>query len=200
VKTIAEVIARLRAMRSYCDPECEGRCVECPDTVIGDCARALEAIETPEPPAPQLELFGQPMVERPLSPAAREVWLERILMIYPKRILVKRAREALAVLQPTETLMQTIWAALQWQVKQRDWLKEGGSFAPALPFYITGRRWQDRPPRAFANTSTVSAASAAVDFANGAPCTTPEKNVSGSQALSRRSPSLLPSRKNPTRR
>ena len=58
-------------MRSYCDPECEGRCTECPDTVIGDCARALEEIENPPEPAPQLELFGQPMVSKPLTPQQR---------------------------------------------------------------------------------------------------------------------------------
>lgn len=39
------VVERAREARSFCDPECEGRCRECPNDLIRDLIERIEELE-----------------------------------------------------------------------------------------------------------------------------------------------------------
>lgn len=162
--TLEEVVTRLRQVHR-----------DRPQLGLDRLARAIEEHIA----ANQLDLFPEAIVDRLLTPQEREVWLERIVAIYPKRDRIKFAREALADLQPTETVMKEIWAALQWQVAQRDWMKGGGGYAPCLDRYIRGRRWTDRPRRlGRLNDSTIDMMDSMMEFiSEEAPCETPPKTA-----------------------
>jgi hypothetical protein len=143
------------------------------------------AVRRREYSATQSALFDltSPVVVDPrLSVTEQDAWIDRILKIYPRRDKLDKAHVSLAKLRPTAELMTQIWTALQWQVRTRDWLKEGGRFAPSLYSYFADRRWLDQPGVAFANESTINALSAAVEFINDAPeeedpCVTPVRNA-----------------------
>lgn len=38
----ARIAARLRALRGLCDPECEGRCRDCPAEAVAEAIAAIE--------------------------------------------------------------------------------------------------------------------------------------------------------------
>ena len=66
---------------------------------------------------------------------------------YPKRKDRAKAQKAFAKLHPDEQLLTEILAALDWQKKTPDWLKDGGQFVPYAATYLNGRRWEDEPPQ-----------------------------------------------------
>lgn len=148
----------------------------------------------PTPPPEGFSLVGNKprAIERRKTVPAAELgeWLDRIVAIYPKVEKVEKARAALVKLHPTPDLLVEIWTALQWQVKLRDWLKEGGRFAPSLYNYFVDRRWLDKPAKlGHANASTVDAIAAAADFAeqeSGEQCRKPARNVHALPLPSRR--------------
>lgn len=117
---------------------------------------------------PVFDLLGERIVvDPPLKTPQLDGWFDRIRPIYPKQDKMHRARVILAALHPTETLMQEIWDALQWQIQQPDWLKNGGRFAPSFANYLKEKRWLDKRstlPRL--NERTVEAFDAVQTFAN----------------------------------
>ena len=151
----------------------------------------------PAPPAPSVEelevfdLLGKKIVEKGLSTAELDRWFARMVEIYPKKDKLHRARTMLRQLQPTAILMDEIWAALAWQVRQPDWLKEGGRYAPSLYSYLREKRWLDKPRTLpYLNESTVQAMQTIEDFANEEiPCTEPRTNVRGLPPRSKKLPS-----------
>lgn len=46
---VRELQKRVKRYGSFCDPECEGRCRECPDELIRDLAAALSPTQAPKP-------------------------------------------------------------------------------------------------------------------------------------------------------
>lgn len=42
--------------------------------------------------------------------------------------------------------LSDVMAALEWQSKQRDWVKDGGQFIPHMSTWLNGRRWEDEAP------------------------------------------------------
>lgn len=64
---------------------------------------------------------------------------------YPRK--VSKSDGARAWLQVKgEKHLPAILAALAWQCKSPDWLKDGGKFIPYPASYLRGRRWEDQPP------------------------------------------------------
>jgi hypothetical protein len=91
---------------------------------------------------------------------------KKIVDIYPKKDALDRSRKALHKLKPTPELMTLIFAALQWQVQQPDWLKEGATYAPRLDRYFVDKRWLDQPRRIpRASKETMDTMAGMVDFA-----------------------------------
>lgn len=65
--------------------------------------------------------------------------------IYPRKVGKDAAWRAWQKRRPGEEITGTIIAALAWQVKQDNWLREGGRFVPNPATWITQGRWQDEP-------------------------------------------------------
>lgn len=66
--------------------------------------------------------------------------------VYPKKRDKARARKAFDKLKPDQALLDQILAALAWQTKTTDWIKDGGQYIPLASSYLTARRWEDEPP------------------------------------------------------
>ncbi len=141
--------------------------------------------EGPSPsPSPGFDLLGEkkdlPARTRPQAMTAGDLdtWFERIAAVYPKQVKLAKARAAMAKLKPTAELMVQIWSALEWQCQQRDWLKEGGHYAPSLYNYFTDRRWLDRRPNVqHFNKGTAAIVGGINDFVNDAPDLEPECRI-----------------------
>lgn len=130
--------------------------------------------ELAPPVEPTVDLLG----DRPLpvkvsrnghmTPAEVNAAFDAIVKIYPKADALDRSRKVFHKLKPTPELLTTIMAALAWQTRQRDWIKEGGAFAPRLDRYFTDKRWLDKPRRLpHANSTTVQTMAAMADFIEG---------------------------------
>jgi hypothetical protein len=66
---------------------------------------------------------------------------------YPRKVGKGAARRAWRkIKRPAETL-ELIMAALEWQVRSADWIKESGEFVPHPATYLNGERWLDEPPQ-----------------------------------------------------
>lgn len=66
---------------------------------------------------------------------------------YPKRKNPQEAKKAWAKLAPDASVQQQILAALSWQRRLPDWVKDGGQFVPFPATYLNNRRWEDEPVR-----------------------------------------------------
>lgn len=64
---------------------------------------------------------------------------------YPKRRKRVDALKAWQQLAPNEALVERILRALAWQVRQDDWLQDGGRWIPLPASWIRGMRWEDEP-------------------------------------------------------
>jgi hypothetical protein len=68
---------------------------------------------------------------------------ERFWRAYPRRVSKKDARKAWAQLALTPELVDRIMAALDWQRRQPQWLRDGGQFVPYPASWIRAERWDD---------------------------------------------------------
>ena len=66
--------------------------------------------------------------------------------VYPKKQNKADAVKAWVQMDGNKYLPE-ILAALAWQTKLPDWLKESGKYVPLPASYLRGRRWEDEPPR-----------------------------------------------------
>lgn len=84
---------------------------------------------------------------------------------YPKR--VKKPLAALAWLEEGPPIDE-VMAALAWQRRDPEWLKEGGQFIPGPAVYINQRRWEDERSEApMVSAREARANSATEAFING---------------------------------
>lgn len=66
--------------------------------------------------------------------------------IYPRRVNKKEAQKAWSQLHPPPELVTEILAALAWQVRQPQWLKDDAAYVPHAATWLRGERWEDEPP------------------------------------------------------
>jgi uncharacterized protein YdaU (DUF1376 family) len=64
---------------------------------------------------------------------------------YPRKVKKPDTLRAWNAIAPDGSLVGRIMSALEWQSRQRDWLKEGGKFIPYPTSWLNGRRWEDEP-------------------------------------------------------
>lgn len=62
---------------------------------------------------------------------------------YPKKKDKTKARKVFKKLNPDEALFKTILNALETQVKDKNWCKEGRQYMPYPSTYLNNRRWED---------------------------------------------------------
>ena len=62
---------------------------------------------------------------------------------YPRKVAKKDALKAWSQLAPDAELLKRICAALVWQKRQDQWVRDGGIFIPYPATYIRGERWED---------------------------------------------------------
>jgi hypothetical protein len=65
---------------------------------------------------------------------------------YPKHCAKKDARKAWAELAPSAETVEKMMAALEWQVLQPQWTKDGGQYVPYPSSYLRAERWEDEMP------------------------------------------------------
>lgn len=71
---------------------------------------------------------------------------------YPRKCGKGRARRAfLGAIK--KTTLEAMLAALEWQSKQSDWIKEGGKWCPHPQTWLNGERWEDEKPQSAHNYS-----------------------------------------------
>ncbi len=70
---------------------------------------------------------------------------DRFWQAYPRRTAKKDARKAWQKLAPEAALVEQILKALVWQVRQADWLKDGGTYIPFPATWLRAERWDDEP-------------------------------------------------------
>lgn len=69
---------------------------------------------------------------------------------YPRKVGKDAAWRAWQKRRPDDELTLSMLSALEWQIKQPQWLKDRGQYIPHPSTYITQGRWQDEAP----NTDT----------------------------------------------
>ena len=70
---------------------------------------------------------------------------DRFWQAYPRRTAKKDAWKAWQKLAPEAALVEQILKALVWQVRQADWLKDGGTYIPYPATWLRQERWDDEP-------------------------------------------------------
>lgn len=70
---------------------------------------------------------------------------DRFWYAYPRRTAKKEARKAWAQIQPDAAMVEKILTALEWQSRQPQWTKDGGSFIPHPASWLRAERWDDEP-------------------------------------------------------
>lgn len=94
-----------------------------------------------------------------LVPEDDPQWM-RFWALYPRRAGKKNARKAWRALNPSPALVDRMIQALDWQVRQPQWTKDGGAFIPYPATWLNGERWADEPPAR--TVRTISDATATV--------------------------------------
>jgi|GEM_PF-4782097 len=77
---------------------------------------------------------------------------------YPKKKNRADAERAFAKLNPSAELFSKMMAALAWQTKQPDWVKDGGQYVPLPASWLNKRRWEDEKPLAQATRQRIELA------------------------------------------
>jgi hypothetical protein len=69
---------------------------------------------------------------------------DRFYTVYPKKVARAAALKAFRASKPTESLVETMIAALKLQADSPDWQKEGGKYIPNPATWLNGERWKDQ--------------------------------------------------------
>lgn len=69
---------------------------------------------------------------------------EQFWTTYPRKEAKAKALEAWNKNTPP---IEEVLAALKWQTKKDDWIKEGGKYIPMPATYLNARRWTDERPK-----------------------------------------------------
>jgi hypothetical protein len=64
---------------------------------------------------------------------------------YPRQVGKDAARAAWRKRNPTSELVTQILAALEWQRRSDQWIRDGGRFVPNPATWLNQGRWQDEP-------------------------------------------------------
>jgi hypothetical protein len=73
---------------------------------------------------------------------------DRFWKNYPRRVARLDALRAWNQLDPSPETVEAILDALDWQVDQAAWIKDGGQFIPYPASWLRAERWTDEPPDA----------------------------------------------------
>lgn len=83
-------------------------------------------------------MFGHDAPESESCTAFGRFWAR-----WPRRDARQAALKAWARLKPSPELVETILAALEWQIPANGWTPERREFTPLPASYLNGRRWED---------------------------------------------------------
>lgn len=82
-----------------------------------------------------------------------ESLFSRFWQAYPRKTSKAQAEKAFLKLGVDETLLRGMLSALEWQCKDASWRKDGGKYIPYAASWLSGRRWEDEPDPAPANSA-----------------------------------------------
>ena len=95
-----------------------------------------------DPPLPPADAGGgdAPPKTGTYSPEFLRFW-----EAFPRRTQKANAAKAWKKLNPDAELIERILAAISWQKKQDQWLREGGRYIPHPATWLNARGWEDEP-------------------------------------------------------
>jgi hypothetical protein len=111
--------------------------------------------EKEEPPIPPADAGGGSGDEqkKPKKKAASKdktnlhPLFDRFWAAYPRRTARADAEKAFAKLDPDESLLERMLAALAWQTPSEEWTKDNRKFVPYPASWLNAARWEDEPPK-----------------------------------------------------
>jgi hypothetical protein len=84
---------------------------------------------------------------------------------YPRKVNKQAALKAWTKLRPDAALLARMMAALDWQRRSDQWMRDGGQFIPHPATWLNAKRWEDEPSRIpRLNANTVAGFQAAKEF------------------------------------
>jgi hypothetical protein len=94
-----------------------------------------------------------------------EVLFDRFWAAYPRKVGKDAAWKAWQKRRPDADGLEAILAALAWQSRSSDWLKDGGQFIPHPSTWLNQARWHDEPRRSSSvNSATIAVVNAVEEF------------------------------------
>lgn len=87
------------------------------------------------------------------SESVENIMFNEFWKLYPKKLSKSYAIRCWDKQKIDEVTFEKIKKALEWQVQQPNWIKEGGQYIPNASTYINQKRWEDEQ---IANTNNQS--------------------------------------------
>jgi hypothetical protein len=94
-----------------------------------------------------------------------ETRFDHFWAMYPRKVGKDAAWKAWQKRRPDADGLEAILAALAWQSRSSDWLRDGGQFIPNPATWLNQARWQDEPRKVVSvNRATIAAVNAVEEF------------------------------------
>ena len=116
----------------------------CASPLAGAAARAFPETAVGGKQGPPVRISGQGAV----PPQEIEERFTRFWAAYPRKEAKQQAHTVFLRLKPDEKMLQGMLKALDRQKTCAQWQEAGGKFVPHPTTWLSGRRWEDEPPKA----------------------------------------------------
>ena len=103
------------------------------------------SVRTPAPRASDLLGEVVDVIKREGNGADLRAGFDSFWHFYPRKTAKGEAWRAWQKLKPDAGLLATMCAALEWQRRQANWLRDGGRFVPFPATWLRASRWLDEP-------------------------------------------------------
>lgn len=153
----AGAAARMRKFRARCDDSCYGVTNGATNGVTPTVTNG----EVPDRKGMDLCISSLEEKKKP----ELETRFDQFWAMYPRKVGKDAAWKAWQKRRPDADGLDAILAALAWQSRSSDWLRDGGQFIPNPATWLNQARWQDEPRKVVSvNRATIAAVNAVEEF------------------------------------
>jgi hypothetical protein len=97
----------------------------------------------PQTPVPVFGVVDVVVVDISAAPSGAELFDKQFWPAYPKKKAKDDALKAFLKRKPDAAMLNAMLAAIAWQSKTEDWMKDGGKFIPYPATWLNDGRWND---------------------------------------------------------